>query len=128
MSKHALTSILLILLFASISLVSAFVYSQQSHNVTQTIINLTTLSSGWHYCKSHVVNSQLGAGSGYQIRIVVHLGNGLDFGENVYLNGKCKADFSDIRFTGGDGATLLDHWMESFSVEEAIFWVRVTII
>jgi len=88
-------------------------------------VNLNPISSGWHYSKSHVINSQSGAGTGYQIRIVVHLGSGSDIGENVYLNGKCQADFDDIRFVGSDGTTFLDYWLESSNEEEAVFWVRL---
>ena len=87
---------------------------------------LNPVDDGWHYSKSHVINSQSGAGIGYQIRIMVHFGSGTDSGENVYLNGKCQADFDDIRFTSSDGTTLLDYWLESSTTEEAVFWVRLT--
>jgi len=47
-------------------------------------------------------------------------------GENVFLNGKCKTDFSDIRFTDNDGETLLDYWLqEKVDSDYAIFWVKV---
>ena len=49
-----------------------------------------------------------------------------DNGENVGLNGHCRADFGDVRFTGGDGTTLLDYWIESkFDGDHAIFWVKI---
>jgi len=34
-------------------------------------------------------------------------------GENVDCGGRCKTDFSDLRFTAADGTTLLDYWIES---------------
>jgi hypothetical protein len=37
-----------------------------------------------------------------------------------------QADFDDIRFTKADGATLLDHWRESYTASTtADFWVEV---
>jgi len=82
--------------------------------------------SGWQYRKSHVINSASGAGTNYQVKIKVYYGTGTDSGENVYLNGKCKTDFGDIRFTRSDGATLLDYWMESkVDSDNAVFWVEV---
>lgn len=82
--------------------------------------------SGWTYRKSHVINPASGAGTNYQVRIRVNYRSGTDSGENVYLNGRCRSDFGDIRFTRSDGTTLLDYWMETFvSGSYAIFWVKV---
>jgi hypothetical protein len=49
-----------------------------------------------------------------------------DNGEQVFLNGKCRTDFGDARFTGSDGTTLLNYWIES-EVDGyfADFWVQV---
>jgi len=82
---------------------------------------------GWSYRKSHVIEgSTAGPVTDYQIRIVVHYGSGTDSGEHVYLNGKCRTDFGDIRFTADDGSTLLDYWMEEYvDSDYAIFWVKV---
>jgi hypothetical protein len=83
--------------------------------------------SGWPYRKSHVINPASGAGTGYQIKIIVHYGSGTDSGSDVYLNGKCRTDFGDIRFTASDGVTLLDYWMETYVASGyAVFWVEVT--
>jgi hypothetical protein len=82
-------------------------------------------NDGWDYRKSHVINAASGAGTNYQVKIRVHRDSGTDYGENVYLNGKCKSDFGDIRFTTSDGSTLLDYWMESLTESEAVFWVEV---
>ena len=81
---------------------------------------------GWSYRKSHVINPVVGAGTNYQIKITCHYGSGTDNGEDVYLNGHCRTDFGDIRFTGDDGATLLDYWMGRKSDSNyATFWVEV---
>jgi len=83
--------------------------------------------SGWKYRKSHVINPSQGAGSNYQIRITVHYGSGVESGEHVYLNGKCRSDFGDIRFTASDGETLLSYWIEKvIDGDYAIFWVKIS--
>jgi len=82
--------------------------------------------SGWSYRKSHIINPASGAGTNYQIKIVAHYGAGTDSGEDVYLNGKCRTDFGDVRFTDDDGITELDYWMEEkVDSDYAIFWVEV---
>ena len=81
---------------------------------------------GWDYRKSHVINSAPGAGTDYQIKIIVHYGSGTDSGENVYSSNHCKTDFGDIRFTDNDKTTLLDYWMEEKTdSDNATFWVEV---
>jgi hypothetical protein len=50
----------------------------------------------------------------------------VDSGADVYLNGKCRTDFGDIRFTDDDGTTLLDYWIEEkVDSDYAVFWVEV---
>ncbi|MEM2994510.1 MAG: DUF2341 domain-containing protein [Candidatus Bathyarchaeia archaeon] len=83
--------------------------------------------SGWNYRKSHVIGNVLGAGTNYQVRITVHYGVGTDIGEHVYLNGHCRTDFGDVRFTENDGTTLLNYWIEEYtSGNQGIFWVKIT--
>jgi len=42
------------------------------------------------------------------------------------LNGKCRADFGDIRFADSDGVTELSYWMEEkVDSDYAVFWVKV---
>jgi len=86
--------------------------------------------SGWKYRKSHeILGSTAGAVTNYQIRIKVHYGSGTDGGEDVYLNGKCRTDFGDIRFTADDGETELPYWMEEkVDGDYAIFWVKIPYI
>ena len=83
--------------------------------------------SGWSYRKKHDIDgSTAGAVTNYQIKIVCHYGSGTDSGEDVYLNGKCRSDFGDVRFTADDGETLLDYWMEDYvDSDYAVFWVEV---
>jgi len=65
--------------------------------------------------------------SGYQVRLVLHYGSGASNGSDVYLNGHCDANFSDVRFTEDDGTSLLDHWLEKGSLQpgdQTVFWVE----
>jgi len=82
---------------------------------------------GWQYRKKHDINGSTAGGvTDYQIRVKVHYGSGEDSGEDVYLNGKCRSDFGDVRFTADDGVTELPYWMEEkVDGDYAIFWVKV---
>ena len=81
---------------------------------------------GWLYRKSHVLNAASQAGTNYQIKIKAYYGEGTDSDEKVYLNTKCRSDFGDVRFTGEDGQTELDYWMEKkVDGNYAIFWVEI---
>lgn len=81
---------------------------------------------GFSYRKSHVIQNTVGAGANYQIKINVCYGSGTDVGDTVYLNGSCKSDFGDVRFTGHDGETELDYWLEEKNDSDtAVFWVEV---
>jgi hypothetical protein len=91
---------------------------------TTVMPNISKFS--WAYRKSHVINSADGAGKNYQVKITVHYGSGTDSGADVYLNGKCKSDFSDIIFTASDGCTFLDYWMDFYTAgDNAVFWVKI---
>jgi hypothetical protein len=82
--------------------------------------------AGWEFRKSHVITSAVGAGTGYQVKMTVYYGSGSDSGQIVYCDGKCKADFGDLRFTGSDGVTLLDYWIEEqVDSDHATLWVEV---
>jgi photosystem II stability/assembly factor-like uncharacterized protein len=74
--------------------------------------------NGYQFRKSHIINPASGAGRNYQVRFRVHYGGGTDNGEDVYLNGRCRQDFGDIRFTAFDGITPLSYWMENCRVTE----------
>ena len=88
--------------------------------------------SGWLYRKKITISNQ--ASSAYPangvIRVKVQYGSGTDSTEagsaTIYVNGKCRSDFGDIRFTSSDGVTLLSQWLEEKSDGNyAIFWVKV---
>jgi hypothetical protein len=78
----------------------------------------------WQYRKSHVINSAAGAGTNYQIPIHVHGEIGSDSGNDVYLNGKGKSDYGDVRFTAADGITELDYWLDEAPLDDMLLSSR----
>ena len=63
--------------------------------------------------------------SDYQVKLTVQYGAGANNGGDVYLNGSVQDDFDDIRFTAGDGVTLLDYWVEDYTQgANATVWVK----
>ncbi len=81
---------------------------------------------GWSFCKKFTINgSSAGAQTHYQMKLIVHKGSGTDSGNDVYLSGHCKDDFSDIRFTKSDGETNLDYWIEEYTPgDNATIWIE----
>jgi len=80
---------------------------------------------GWSYCKVHELSSVADT-TDHQVKIIVHYGSGNDLGEHVYLDGRCRADFGDLRFTLDDGVTEIPYWVESkTNGDKAIVWVKV---
>lgn len=81
---------------------------------------------GWLYRKSHIVESAVGAGTGYQRTIRVNYANGTDNGDNVYLSQKCRTDFADVRFTDDNGATQLNYSLQiKVDSSYAFFWYEI---
>jgi len=103
--------------------ISESVLSQEKVSMFAELIWLP----GWEYRKLHeIIGSIAGAQTDYQVKIVVHYGSGVDNEEHVYLNGKCRTDFGDIRFTDSDGTTELSYWIEEkVDGDYAIFWVKI---
>ena len=126
-----LSLILIVIIVANVVLwsyqMNQFDWEKMQENIE--ILNVTGIAgwlSGWNYRKTHVIQNATGAGNNYQVRITVHYGTGTDGGEHVYLNGYCRTDFGDVRFTDDDGITLLNYWMQEYtSGDQAIFWVKI---
>ncbi|MFW9844865.1 MAG: DUF2341 domain-containing protein, partial [Candidatus Thorarchaeota archaeon] len=94
----------------------------------ESYITLTDVGfdSDWNCRKPHLLNAIPGAGTDYQIPITTHLCSSPDSGQDVYLGGNCKTDFSDVRFVSSDGVTFLDYWCESVVAgSHAKFWVKI---
>jgi hypothetical protein len=85
------------------------------------------LPPDWEYRKNHTIGgSTAGLLTNYVIRIVVHYGSGIDSGEDVYLYNSSRSDFGDVRFTGSDGSTQLDYWIEEkVDGDYAVVWEEV---
>ena len=90
--------------------------------------------SGWTYRKKITITGATGAGTNYQVPLLIGESSGAS-GYNFHLEGK-SASFpsgentgGDLRFTASDGTTLLDFWVESASGTTpnrlAKIWVEV---
>jgi hypothetical protein len=81
----------------------------------------------WLYRVSHdIYGSIVGTQENYPIMIKCWYGSGTNNGKNVFLNGKCRTDFGDVRFTDSDGTTLLDYYIyEKVDGSYAVFYVKV---
>lgn len=82
---------------------------------------------GWYYRKrANIIGSLIEPVTDYQIKLTIYYGSGVDFGDQVYCNGKCRPDFSDIRFTTSDGVTELPYWIEEkVDGVYAKVWVKI---
>jgi hypothetical protein len=121
--KKILDGILLLAILC-ISLVTV-IYRPQNARSSQSIG--TSWLTGWTYRKSHTIDSAVGAGVNYTLPITVVNGTGIDSGDTVYAYDKTKSDFSDVRFTGNDGSTLLYYWNQTVNVgANATFWFKNT--
>jgi hypothetical protein len=75
-------------------------------------------AGGWRYRMPVTIgNSGDTELSFHQVRVVLRA-PGFDFS-------LARADLADLRFTEGDGARYVPHWLQSFDGEEAIVWVKV---
>ncbi|MCK4567439.1 MAG: DUF2341 domain-containing protein, partial [Candidatus Thorarchaeota archaeon] len=125
------TKILVFLLFLSpVFLMHSGVENGNIALIPESVDNSITSEagwlSGWEYRKSHNISGSIGAGTNYQVQIIVHYNTGIDSGQDVYCSGQCRTDFGDIRFTSSDGITELDYWLESTEASiNATFWVEV---
>lgn len=74
------------------------------------------LSHNWDYRQKINVTGQSGAGTDYQVKLLVGESSGAS-GEDFHLDNKsdnfpsAKDDGGDLRFTDNDGTTLLDFWV-----------------
>jgi hypothetical protein len=80
----------------------------------------------WVYRKSHLITYAAGAGTNYQVKILVHSGSGSDSGDDVYLNGHCIDFPNDIDFTDDSGNTELKFWIEDLTADPITVWVKIT--
>ncbi len=100
------------------------------------VLLYTTTNSGTWYQKTHEVYltspiiPQPVDLADYQIKLTVNYGNGTSAGDNVQLNGQCKPDFSDVRFTWYNETLNSEvecpYWIEQLTPgSQAVFWVKI---
>ncbi len=70
--------------------------------------------TGYSYRKAINIGSSAGAGTNYQVKVIVQPGNGTDGipAGTVYPNGKSAYFPNDLAFTADDGTTILKYWYE----------------
>lgn len=87
--------------------------------------------NGWTYRVRHDITGSSTAGTGYQIGFIIHKGtgtNGSPNGYDVYCQGNCNNDFSDLRFLDANqNDQLLPYWIENYvSGDYAAIWVKIS--
>jgi len=120
------------IIFVGLILLSTFVMGTSS---LQTVgkQDIQPLSSnwleGWLYRKAHnITGSPTGVQINYPIPLSVRYDNGFDYENEVYLSGKCRTDFGDIRFTDSIGNSL-DYWIQNrIEAVQALIWVDINYI
>jgi predicted esterase len=92
-------------------------YMNANYNLTAvfTPVQVTWWNLSWLYRKPIVLTENSGLSlSDYQMKVIAS-----------YVPSKMKTDFSDLRFTDSNKATLLPYWIESYNASAAIVWVKV---
>ena len=89
--------------------------------------------NGFKYRKAHTLSSPSNVLINCPVRLNIHYGSGFDFGEDVYLDGKCQKDFEDVRITDSDGVTVLaprkdNSWIEKIDGDYMKIWFKVPFI
>jgi len=83
--------------------------------------------SGWNYRKPFSLSRASGAVTNYQVKLLLGESSGAT-GEDVDCGAFCLPSFNDVRFTNGDGKTLLPYWIESISGttpnQLATIWIK----
>jgi hypothetical protein len=80
---------------------------------------------GWRYRKSHVIQQTIGAGTEYQIDLLLFYADGADDCNQIYLGGGVQTSFGDVRFTT-ESNCLLPYWCQDYvEGDYARFWVKL---
>jgi immune inhibitor A len=81
--------------------------------------------SGYSSVRTHsILGSADGNLTDYQLKFVVHRGNGTDTSQDIYLNGGSQSWPNDVRFTNANNG-ILNYWIESNDSNNATMWVKV---
>jgi hypothetical protein len=80
----------------------------------------------WFWRKALTLTQNADAGANYQFNITVYYGIGTDTDNTFYLNGRCRTDFADLRFTDENGFNQ-PYWIQSKTDgDNAVVWVKCT--
>ena len=77
--------------------------------------------SGYSFRKKITITGQSGAGTNYQIKLLIGDAAGGDF----HLEGNALNFPNDIRFTDNDGETELKYYIEETGNDPIVVWVKV---
>jgi len=82
--------------------------------------------TSWKYRKKITITENSGQDiTGYQFDLTIHYGSGTDSDTDIYMGGKCRPDFGDIRFADADG-NLLPYQMEKkVDSDYAVFTIKI---
>ena len=81
----------------------------------------------WGYRKNHTICNSTGAGTNYQVKIVVVNGSDSDSGDTVYIDNKTRSDFGDVRFINTTNTGAYDNLLLEVNTGiNATFWVEIT--
>ena len=92
---------------------------------------MSWLNLDWTYRKLITITGQTGAGTSYQVPILIENTEQSGSSANLDLEGNsanfpsAKDDGGDLRFTSDDGTTLLDFWVQEVTGGVAKIWVEV---
>ncbi|MCX6664122.1 MAG: DUF2341 domain-containing protein [Euryarchaeota archaeon] len=103
------------------TVITAFSYSNLFSSIIVSWSDPSWWDMSWNYRKlANIQNPSLN----YQMKITIGY-NSSASNVDVHLGGKCKTDFSDVRFTNKNNSAELSYWMENkTNGDKAQFWVK----
>jgi len=103
------------------TVITALSYSHLFSSITVSWSDPSWWNMSWNYRKlANIQNPSLN----YQMKITIGYSSSAT-NVDVHLEGKCKTDFSDVRFTNKNNSAELSYWMENkTNGNKAQFWVK----
>jgi hypothetical protein len=103
------------------SLITAFSLSGRYSSITVPWSDPSWWNMSWNYRKLATIQNP---SSNCQMKITIGYNN-LASNVDVHLEGKCKTDFSDVRFVNKNNTAELNYWVENkTNGDKALFWVK----
>ncbi|HWR64036.1 MAG TPA: DUF2341 domain-containing protein [Candidatus Thermoplasmatota archaeon] len=103
------------------TVITARSYSHLFSSITVPWSDPAWWNMNWNYRKlADIQNPSLD----YQMKITIGFSSSAT-NVDVHLEGKCKTDFSDVRFTNKNNSAELSYWMENkTNGDKAQFWIK----